>query len=471
MAQPTNYDLGPRNELEQALAEAQMGRISTEEALRALVRLPVFIPSRQPVQADGAGLMPVILTQSGTDYVAVYTSLERAGSLSEQARYCLQFAGGELLPRLPQDVGLVINAGYTLGFQVEPFGIQKIRETLIVPTKEKTMPFLDSVLLADYAESLNFLPDVITLVCGQTKGEIKIWKAAEKFTEVSSSNSGFDRLYGTALSPDGTRLVTIGEGPLRVHEMQRENVPGKSVLRQAFSDDYLSSTTFSPDGTRVLAAGNAEELHVIGLQTKQVEQDAGPGTNEDAEDGFWLRERTSSLVFHPNGQTLLATSSSQGGSALLFCDLNFYQEGYWLTERNDLTVRLLADVLSPAAFSPDGRFFAFADWECHLYQFPDQERLASFDLQGTRRGGSLPDRGGAVVDASWSNALFTPDSRTLICGSPTGSIYLWDIPSGDLRQTLMGHEGNVLALALNSTGTRLVSSGRDKTLRLWQVPA
>ncbi|WP_223653928.1 WD40 repeat domain-containing protein [Hymenobacter psoromatis] len=34
---------------------------------------------------------------------------------------------------------------------------------------------------------------------------------------------------------------------------------------------------------------------------------------------------------------------------------------------------------------------------------------------------------------------------------------------------MTGHNGGVLALALDPTGTRLASSGHDKTLRLWQI--
>ncbi|MGI4791473.1 MAG: WD40 repeat domain-containing protein [Janthinobacterium lividum] len=326
-------------------------------------------------------------------------------------------------------------------------------------------------LLDDYIETLHFSPDGTTLICAQTNRDISVWGTAEGLEQSYAFSTGLKRLYGTALSSDGTHLAAAGEGPLRAWKLALEGQENVLELEQGFSDDYLASAVFSPDGTRLLAAGNSEELHVVNLGSTSIEQDNGPGTDEDAEEGFWLRERTSSLVFHPNKQTLMATSSSQGGSAVLFCDLHFDQKGYFLTERNDLTVKLPADVLSPAAFSPDGRFFAFADWDMHLYQFPSRQRVVSFDIQGKQRMGALPDRGSANVNAFWSNALFTPDGRTLIGGSPGGQIFLWDVPTGALRQTLTGHTDGILALAMNSSGTRLASSGRDKTLRLWQIDA
>ena len=326
------------------------------------------------------------------------------------------------------------------------------------------------VQLDDYGEAMHFSPDGRMLICAHTKRDISLWRVTGDLEHFYSFSSGLKRLYSTALSQDGTRLATVGEGPLRVWQLFSQTREAVLELERKFADGYLSAAVFSPDGTRVLAAGTAETLYVVGLQTNTLDQDTGLGIDEDADDGFWLRERTSSLVFHPDGKTLLATSSSQGGSAALFCELRFDRESYFLSERTDLTIRLPADVLLPATFSRDGRFFAFSDWDLHLYQFPSQQRLASFQTNGKQCLGPLPDRGSANVEAVWSNALFTPDGQTLICGSPSGTIFLWDVPSGGLRQALTGHNGGVLALALDLTGTRLASSGQDKTLRLWQIP-
>jgi WD40 repeat protein len=341
---------------------------------------------------------------------------------------------------------------------------------------ERGGPLLETVALDDHIETLRFLPDGGTLVCGQTQSDVSLWRVSDGHLERwSSFPSGLERLYDIALSPDGTRLATTGlatagRGQVRVWGTPQGGREAALEQEHSFPDGYLLASAFSPDGTRVLAAGSAEELRVVNLRTRTAEQDSGPGIDEDAEDGFWLRERSSSLVFHPNGQTLLVTSSSQGGSAVLFCDLRFGREGYFLTERNDLNLDLPADVLSPAAFSPDGQWFAFADWDLHLYRFPGQERVFSFEPRGERLPGAPPDRGSEVVNASWSNALWTPDGKTLVCGSPTGAIFLWDVPSGDLRETLTGHDGGVLGLGLDPSGARLVSSGYDKTLRLWRLP-
>ena len=224
------------------------------------------------------------------------------------------------------------------------------------------------------------------------------------------------------------------------------------------------SAAFSPDGARLLAAGSHEVLHVVSLHTGEIE----PVREYDDEDEHhWgPGERNTSLVYHPDGKTVLITACFQAGTQIVFCELDTA-----LTPRSDLAIRLPADEMMGAAFSPDGHFFACADWDLHLYQFPSQERVCYFDTFGKRHTGAPPDRGGKNVEQFWTDALFTPDGKTLICGSPTGAIYFWDTPSGGLRRTLTGHDGGVLSLALNPAGTHLVSSGLDKTLRLWQVSA
>ena len=132
-AEPSGADLTPQNALEQALADGQAGRTSTEGALRVLVESALFVPSRQEVRADGGGLSPLVLEQAGKPYVAVFTSGERARSAAGLAAYCLQVAARWALPQVPAGYGLVINPGFALGLQIDADGVRKIVADLIEP--------------------------------------------------------------------------------------------------------------------------------------------------------------------------------------------------------------------------------------------------------------------------------------------------------------------------------------------------
>ena len=329
---------------------------------------------------------------------------------------------------------------------------------------DQPQPLLQTVRLEDYIETLHFTPDGNTLVSALTHNDVMLWRVLAGYVEQQFSfPSGLKRLYDIAVSPDGTRLATVGLAAAGQEELSLWDLfRGKREGGYSFSDSYLLAVTFSPDGKRLLTAGDEEEIHIVNLLTNKVEFATQEGKFE--EDDWGLGERNTSIVYHPDGKTVLVTACFQAGTLVVFCEIT----SAGLIPRPDLTLDLIYDVLTPAAFSPDGHFFAFADWNVKLYSFPERELTATFAPEGQR----LPEPSGEpVVRQFWSNALFTPDSRTLICGSPTGSIYLWDVPSGTLRQTLSGHEGGVLAIALNPAGTHLASSGHDKTLRLWQMPS
>jgi WD40 repeat protein len=48
-------------------------------------------------------------------------------------------------------------------------------------------------------------------------------------------------------------------------------------------------------------------------------------------------------------------------------------------------------------------------------------------------------------------------------------VRLWNVSSGELKNTLIGHAGDVTGVAWNSDETRIFSSGEDKTIRVWSV--
>lgn len=136
--QNTTTQIPPQNALEQTMAEAQAGKIPEDTFLRLLLKTPILIPSKQEVQADGAGLAPIVLTRGGTDYVAVYTSPPRLQNIAGQVPYCLEMVASAMLPRLPQGCGLVINVGYTLGLEIAPYGVESIIRDLIGPEVDES---------------------------------------------------------------------------------------------------------------------------------------------------------------------------------------------------------------------------------------------------------------------------------------------------------------------------------------------
>ena len=52
-----------------------------------------------------------------------------------------------------------------------------------------------------------------------------------------------------------------------------------------------------------------------------------------------------------------------------------------------------------------------------------------------------------------------------------GTVWLWDVLTGQESAVLIGHVGRVAALAVAPDGTWLASAGDDRTIRIWEIPS
>ncbi len=63
---------------------------------------------------------------------------------------------------------------------------------------------------------------------------------------------------------------------------------------------------------------------------------------------------------------------------------------------------------------------------------------------------------------------FSADEKYLLGGGDKKVVYVWDIATGTLSNTLKGHKADILALAVSANGL-LASASSDKTIKLWQL--
>jgi WD40 repeat protein len=74
-----------------------------------------------------------------------------------------------------------------------------------------------------------------------------------------------------------------------------------------------------------------------------------------------------------------------------------------------------------------------------------------------------------VSDKSCRVIALSPDHRTMAIGTSDWTISIYDIATGNLAHRLDAHKNSVFALTFSPDGNRLLSSGRDATLKVWDV--
>jgi WD40 repeat protein len=67
------------------------------------------------------------------------------------------------------------------------------------------------------------------------------------------------------------------------------------------------------------------------------------------------------------------------------------------------------------------------------------------------------------------SVAFSPDGKSIVSGDDSGTIKLWNIMTGEVIHTFVGHSKRVNSVALSPDGTRIVSGSDDHTIKLWDV--
>jgi WD40 repeat protein/tRNA A-37 threonylcarbamoyl transferase component Bud32 len=171
----------------------------------------------------------------------------------------------------------------------------------------------------------------------------------------------------------------------------------------------------------------------------------------------WLT-RTHSLencIAHPAG-VLAASFSPDGRSILTVGDDG--QARLWDAGRGTQTRRLLEEEVGHevlcAAFHPDGRLLILGQTSSGRPRLWI-EQGSSFRFLDLAH--QAPGEVGAI----------SPDGR-LVATSEGKSIQVWKVHDGKPSATLLGCQGQVRALAFNSSGDRLAASD-DKLVRVWDL--
>jgi WD40 repeat protein len=304
-------------------------------------------------------------------------------------------------------------------------------------------------------------PDGSMVVTGGLFGGFQVMDVATQ-KELASSNGGIGGAVGEVFTPDGKYLAyrsadrTTGgsyHGIFLLDIEKNENVfeNGYPTIDYELSRyDVMTDPAISPDG-KWIAAGYSDStnniLYIWDLMKGTIEYEIKeqPG-------------RINSVVFSPDGSTLM-TAGDDGLIRL------------WnrVTGKIKRSIPAFTDNIEYVDFAADGRQL--------LVSVADQPRVT----YGLDTGKILPAppepldplavrmlKEGYLKRGSGSKVLFSADGKTLVVGH--GSLQVWDVQTRRLRMVLSPNENLSLAgLAFSRDGNHLAAVTRDGSVYVWDI--
>jgi WD40 repeat protein len=283
-------------------------------------------------------------------------------------------------------------------------------------------------------------PDGQRLLASAGDGSARYWDIATG-KEIYRLPSNGGQVYGVAISPDGTKLLTCSGDPNVIHVY--DAATGKEVKQLKGHTDEVTGVAISPDGRMVASSGYDCELRLWNLDTGELI--ASPGN----------AVRGQGAAFSPDGK-LIATWAQD--HMVRLWDVKDLKEVRCLEGHKEL--------VNAGAFSRDGSRLLTGTWPSDGNG--PVARPSDLKLWDVKTGKLL--RTIDVVPGNVHSLAISPDGRHAVSSGTAGLVQLWDLEKGKAILALTGHVGPANGVAFLPDGRTAVSAGDDSTIRLWRLP-
>lgn len=379
---------------------------------------------------------------------------------------------------------------FALAGKSQPYLLQA--HVVDVPTGKELATFLG---YSGRSGRLRFSPDGKTLMAFggnypekyptpmEAAGEVVLWNVEERATaRMLSANT--KALHDLAVSPDGKRLVTVGEDKVvRVwdaasgalaHELTGHQSPtpclslgndphqilvpsGQSVvlwnmetgkLLRTYAEEQngpswsVRCAAMRPDGKQIALSDIAGKIVLI---------DAESGKRE-----FEIDKVGSHLRYSLDGKLLAIPYQFDLHGELKIVDTASGKVRHHFRTEPKMEFFRTGWGYLRATFSPDGRYVAAVGnvGGAHLYDLRSGKLLHKMQGHGT---------------TVWDAAFTSDGSRLATSGYSDGTVKLWSVATGEEVHTLRGHEGHVTGVAFSPDDSRLFSADTSGVVRIWEA--
>ena len=286
-----------------------------------------------------------------------------------------------------------------------------------------------------------FSPDGKLLAIGNAVGSIKLWDLEANQWELMLSGH-LSLISNLVFSPDGRFLASSS---FDTEVKLWDAADGAELLVIDSHDTQVNSVGFSPDSRRLATVDRAGTLRIWNI-TQVTEQQALERIPLGLSEPVFFEElpgEATDVIYSPTGQWIAAVVPGVG---ILVWDANSGE----LTQE----IQAVSALGSGIAFSPSGSQLAgsSSDFGATIWDVGTGEPIEF-----------LPET------APITHVAYSQDGSILATSARDGNVGLWDVVSGQPIIRLVGQTTGFNFLALSPDGTRVAVGNGPRSTSIWNV--